>query len=94
MRGGFVYTDEFIEFNENAEYTLIETSINPVWLVDPYGGRDRWSRMVSRFDKAERAWEAYRLAEKKVGESIVCASLRRNGELIAMREETRESDCF
>lgn len=78
--------DEFIEFMEDAEYTLTlaygkagdPDERGPDW--DPY------YRRRDTFRKAEYAWEEYRRHAGMVGHSsLVCASLRRNGELIAMK---------
>lgn len=82
----FVGGDEFIEFREDAEYTLILTygevgepdDRGPDW--DPY------SRTKREFRDASVAWEEYRRNAEMVGSSnLVCASLRRNFETIAMR---------
>ena len=82
----FVIGDEFIEFKEDAEYTLILAYAkvcypdyrDPDW--DPY------YRSRETFRDASIAWEECRRRAEMVGSSnLVCASLRRNFETVAMR---------
>lgn len=78
--------DEFIEFKEDAEYELTLTygkSGEPDYRGTDW---DQYDRRKDKFRKAEFAWEEYRMHAEMVGHSsLVCASLRRNGELVAMK---------
>ena len=83
---GFVSGDEFIEFMEDAEYTLILTYAKVGEPDDRRPDWDPYSRTKMEFRYAGPAWWEYLTNEAKVGHSLlVCASLRRNGELIAMK---------
>lgn len=83
---GFVYGAESIEFKEDAEYTL---SLAYGKIGEPHWDDPEWDtydRSVKTFRNAELAWEEYRMHAEMVGHSsLVCASLRLNGELIAMK---------
>ncbi len=78
--------DEFIEFREDAEYTLI-LAYRKVCYPDDHGPDfDPYYRSRETFRKAEFAWEEYRRHADMVGSSnLVSASLRRNFEIIAMK---------
>lgn len=84
---GFVSGDEFIEFKEEAEYTL---SLAYGKIGEPHWDDPEWDpydRSKETFRNASLAWEEYRRHAERVGNSsLVCASLRRNGELVAMKE--------
>lgn len=82
--------DEFIEFMEDAEYTL-SLAYGKSGEPDCHGPDwDPYYRRKDTFRKAEFAWEEYRRHAEMVGHSsLVCASLRRNGELIAMKAVKR-----
>lgn len=82
----FVSGDEFIEFSEDAEYALTLTYRKVCYPDDRDPDWDPYYRRKDTFRKAEFAWEEYRRHADMVGHSsLVCASLRRNGELIAMK---------
>lgn len=78
--------DEFYEFMEDAEYELTLT-YRKVCYPDGHGPDwDPYHRRRDTFRKAGFAWEEYRSHAEMVGRSsLVCASLRRNGELVAMK---------
>ena len=85
--GRFVSGDEFIEFKEDAEYTLILAYAEvcyPNDHDDPVWGPCYRSRET--FRDASIAWYEYRRNAEMVGSSnLVSASLRRNFEIIAMK---------
>lgn len=82
----FVSGDEFIEFREDAEYTLILAYRKVCYPDDRDPDWDPYYRSMETFRDASVAWEEYRRNEERVGSSnLVCASLRRNFETIAMR---------
>lgn len=78
--------DEFYEFMEDAEYALTLTYGKAGEPDDRGTDWDPYYRRKDTFLKAEFAWEEYRRHAEMVGHSsLVCASLRRNGELVAMK---------
>lgn len=82
----FVSGDEFIEFREDAEYTLIMAYRKVCYPDDSGQDWDPYYRSRETFRDASLAWEEYRMSAEMVGSSnLVCASLRRNFETVAMR---------
>ena len=82
----FVSGDEFIEFREDAEYTLILAYAKVCYPDDHGPDWDPYYRSVETFRDASPAWEEYRRNSERVGSSnLVCASLRRNFETVAMK---------
>ena len=82
----FVSGDEFIEFREDAEYTLILAYAKVCYPDDHDQDWDPYYRSRETFRDASIAWEEYRRNAERVGSSnLVSASLRRNFETIAMR---------
>lgn len=63
----FVSGDEFIEFREDAEYTLILTYSKVGYPDDRRPDWDPYSRTKMEFRNAESAWGEYLMHESKVG---------------------------